>query len=557
MERKELGRSLSNATMQSSMEDILQLGSWQPTWKEHLKACCKPTYQLRKLKNKGAIVVLIYNYLAFTLYNYISRHQPESHKTPYYITWGLTIPLLGWLADVRIGRHNLIQWSVWIMWISFMLATMSSVVASFVTFDTEIITIALLTVASAGFGGHQANVIQYGLDQLQDASTDEITAFISWYVWTSISAGVMIHYTHICIYKQYRILSQLTVCICLTIALIMTFYTKQTLIREPVTQNPFKLVYNVLKHAIKNKRPRCRSAFTYCEDELPSRIDFGKSKYGGPFTTEQVEDVKTFFRLLLLLLFYCSLPTIVIKVDQLMHQIDKLISVQISDMPTQACYLQQFYTNYTTYFIAAVLIPVYEFCVYPILRRHFSWVKSHLKIILGILLQMAGILVLMAFMLNVRHTYLDNYGHNLTLKCIFSEETGALVNTLNREWLMLPDIINAMSLVTSAIGGIELICAQTPYSMRGLMFGAVYGGFSVYASIAYGVTHPFTREPNFWGTGIFSCGFWFLMLNLIALVINSAFLLVIGILYKKRKREDVLPNEQIFAERFYSKQLGL
>ena len=243
------------------------------------------------------------------------------------------------------------------MWIGFMLATVTSVVASFITFDTEIITIALLTVASAGFGGHQANKIQYGLDQLQDASTDEITAFISWYVWTSISAGDMIHYTYICVYKQYRILSKLAVCICLTIALIMTFYTKHILIREPVTQNPFKLVYNVLKHAIKNKHPRCRSAFTYCEDKLPSRIDFAKSKYGGPFTTEQVEDVKTFFRLLLLLLFYCSLPTIVIKVDQLMDQIDKLINVQISDVPTRACYLQQFYTNYTAYYIAAVLIP--------------------------------------------------------------------------------------------------------------------------------------------------------------------------------------------------------
>ena len=67
-----------------------------------------------------------------------------------------------------------------------------------------------------------------------------------------------------------------------------------------MTQNPFKLIYKVIRYAIKQKHPRCRSAFTYCEDELPSRIDFGKSKYGGPFTTEQVEDVKTFLRLLLM-----------------------------------------------------------------------------------------------------------------------------------------------------------------------------------------------------------------------------------------------------------------
>ena len=66
------------------------------------------------------------------------------------------------------------------------------------------------------------------------------------------------------------------------------------LAKEPVTRNPFTLIYKVVRYAIKNKHPQCRSAFTYCEDELPSRIDFSKSKYGGPFTTEQVEDIKTF-----------------------------------------------------------------------------------------------------------------------------------------------------------------------------------------------------------------------------------------------------------------------
>ena len=553
---KNLGSSLSNSTVQSAMEDVIAQGSWQPTWKEHFKACRKPIYQLRKLKNKGAIVVLIHNYFAFILYTYLISEKQSKGKLTSYITWGLTIPLLGWLADVRIGRHNLIRWSIWIMWIGLMLATVSSIIPSFVTTDIEILTTVLHTVAAAGFGGHQANVIQYGLDQLQDASTDEITAFISWYVWTSASAGVLGHHTYICIHEQYRILLKVAACFFLTIALIMTFYTKHILTIEPVTQNPFKLIYNVLKYAIKNKRPRCRSAFTYCEDELPSRIDFGKSKYGGPFTTEQVEDVKTFFRLLPFIFFCCSLPTIVITVDQFTYQMDKLINVQISHVPTQACYLHQFYTGFTTYFTATVLIPIYEFCVYPILRRHFSWMKSHLKILLGLLLQIARILVLMAFTTNVRHTYLNNQGHNLTIKCIFSEKTGALANILNSKWLMLPDIINSLSFTIFVIGGAELICAQTPYSMRGLMFGTVYGGFSVYASIVYGVTHPFMREPNIWGTGIFSCGFWLLSLILFALVISAVFTSILGILYKKRKREDVLPNEQIFAERFYIKQLG-
>ncbi len=57
-------------------------------------------------------------------------------------------------------------------------------------------------------------------------------------------------------------------------------------------------MYRVLKFAAKHKAPLNRSALTYWEEDVPSRMDLGKSKYGGPFTTEQVEDVKTILRLL-------------------------------------------------------------------------------------------------------------------------------------------------------------------------------------------------------------------------------------------------------------------
>ena len=61
-------------------------------------------------------------------------------------------------------------------------------------------------------------------------------------------------------------------------------------------------VYKVLKYAWQHKCPERRSAFTYWEEDIPPRIDLGKSKYGGPFTTEEVEDVKTFISLFFLLL---------------------------------------------------------------------------------------------------------------------------------------------------------------------------------------------------------------------------------------------------------------
>ena len=52
------------------------------------------------------------------------------------------------------------------------------------------------------------------------------------------------------------------------------------------SKNPYKLVYRVLKFAKDHTNPIRCSAFMYCEDELPSRLDVGKEKYGGSFTTE-------------------------------------------------------------------------------------------------------------------------------------------------------------------------------------------------------------------------------------------------------------------------------
>ena len=62
------------------------------------------------------------------------------------------------------------------------------------------------------------------------------------------------------------------------------------------------MIFMVLNFARKHKYPLQRSAFTYCDDERPSRLDFAKERFGGPFTTEKVEDVKTFLRIVVVLI---------------------------------------------------------------------------------------------------------------------------------------------------------------------------------------------------------------------------------------------------------------
>ena len=539
----------------STMEDVLKISGRQST-SPGIMTCCKLSYRMRKLTNRGALIVLMRNMLVSTLFFYFTIHNKAHYHKSFYITWGITVPVIGWLADVRLGRHKVIQWSMWIMWAGFMLATVSSVLVKLVESYTVVhrrLVLALLIIAAGGFGGHQANTIQFGIDQLHDASTDEITSFISWYMWTTISGGVAVNYAFYCTSDKDQLIAKLVVCVCLSAALAMSLLLDGKLIKEPLTQNPFKLVFKVLQYAIKNKRPRQRSAFTYCEDELPSRIDFGKSKYGGPFTTEQVEDVKTLLRLLSVVILGSAMPSCVLTMNDLTNKVNKLIYERISDTPTPTCYLDMFYGT-TTFFSASIAIPVYEFLIYPVLRRYFHWVKSYFKFGLGVLLQIGRAIAFMVIVTVARDNYLEESGHNATIQCIFLEHStgGDLSTVLNSKWLIIPNILDSLSIATLGIGGIEFICAQTPYSMRGLVFGVAYGSVAAFSLIGYGISQAFMTPSSYWGNGKFSCGFWYLLLVLLLLVINGTVLTVLGRWYKMRKREDVLPNEQIFAERYYA-----
>ncbi len=68
-------------------------------------------------------------------------------------------------------------------------------------------------------------------------------------------------------------------------------FAKKWLIIEPKTSHTLNIAYQVLKFAAKHKAPLNRSALIYWEEDVPSRMDLAKSRFGGPFTTEQVEIV--------------------------------------------------------------------------------------------------------------------------------------------------------------------------------------------------------------------------------------------------------------------------
>ena len=533
----------------------------------HTKECFKPRYTPRCVKNKGAILVLVCNYLITSLLHillYTVDRGNQYESIACLLPFGLTLPIAGWLADTRIGRYRVIHYSIWIMWIATVLATASSVMVQFVdgysNINAKLLTV-LLSLTAIGFGGYQANIIQFGLDQLYDASTTEIKSFIVWYAWSLLSAGFINDFVFACLSNKYQPILYLMVCVNVSLAIVLIIFQNRWLIKEePLKGNAIKQAYRVIKYAIKTKRPRQRRAFTYCEDELPSRIDFGMDKYGGPFTIEQVEDVKTCLRLIPIAIVGGALAGSAVIVSYLRDRIsntfttfDENYSNSEPDSLTK-CYYEASFTH-TAYYGAALLIILNECFFYPIFHRLkcYPHIQSMQKVVIGVLIQIVRVSLLLVFEVVSRHNFVQSSGHtNTTVDCLFYANRGSLSDGFDFRLIMIPDFLQSISITMSYIGTFEFLSAQVPYLMKGLMVGVVLCSLFLSGAVWFTLSIPFTKRLSVWGTGTISCGFWHTLLLITTQICCGVVLVLLTRWYKKRKRQDVLPNEHIFAERYYS-----
>ena len=76
-----------------------------------------------------------------------------------------------------------------------------------------------------------------------------------------------------------------------------------------------------------------------------------------------------------------------------------------------------------------------------------------------------------------------------------------------------------------------------------------YGSLVLFLALNKGMLMLHSPSWNF--RIMFICGFWYLLIKLFFLLVIVTVSPIVSLCYKKRKRDDVLPNEQIFAERYY------
>ena len=270
--------------------------------------------------NKGAIVILIWVGLLLAFLPFLTQavHSASdgSENIAHYVHLGflfsfyIILPFLGLLADVKFSRYNFAVISAVLSLIGSLFSMVESLleVGSFefskscdlcknIANGLSYIDNPLHEIATRSFW---LSTILLGLDQLESAGTEKLSSFVWWYYWV-MQLLKLINSTAGCSSPYIPHATFMMSCIhtsCVLVIVVSSCASKRWFIIYQQTNNPLLLVAQVLNYARKHKYPTNRSAFTYWLNDYPPRIDNGKSKYGGPFTEEQVENVKTFFRLL-------------------------------------------------------------------------------------------------------------------------------------------------------------------------------------------------------------------------------------------------------------------
>ena len=510
----------------------------------------------------------------------------------------LLFPIMGWIADVHIPRYKMIK-------LSLILNLLAGVLVFLIIIDIQLeyfpstsfhdflntIGIGTIIIYVASLGIYKANAIQFGLQQLQDASSEILSSFIHWYYWSMNLSSLTLYYVSVPMLLYFRkckinlnsrffhfhgqnlqILGWLfffpvvLMLICVSIGLNVLILSVNKLDVHQVKMNPFKIIFKILQYTWKHKYPERRSAFTYWENKEPSRIDFGKQKYGGPFTNEEVEDMKTFFRLLTLIL---SLFGFFLSDDS--QPLLSLVMHQVG-CPKSTQFLIMFLSpNHIQLLTIIIGVPLYQFLIKKIFIKYVPNLLTRIGIGLILCLIKQLDYPILTYLINTKDQQALSCGvktlesftvesYSATTLCLFANaqvvsDNGTcvpfcpeMITHLDIFYLLLiPQIIEGLSSLLVFMTMLEFICAQAPHTMKGLLIGIWYAMLSIrYMGINF-VTATLDESNN---------SEWCIYGGVKGLCIFMSIVLysVVCKYYHYRERDEVV-NEQAIIEDLYEREL--
>ncbi len=492
--------------------------------------------------------------------------------------WLLFYPLAGYLADVRYGRYKVVRCGVCTMWCGLLIVLVIGVVNAiflpilfFRSLPSLSLNILIAVVNGAlglflllslfiAFSGFLANVIQFGVDQLNDSPSRDSFLFIHWFLFTlyiGISFGKLV-WSAAYVTSYFSLLLFALVLLFLFICIPITFCVakRRWFVIDTGIGNPYKEVARVVGFARRNKIPIQRSAFTFWEDDIPTGLDLGKDKYGGPFTTEQVENVKSFFGIIVLLLsigpFFtadiAAAPFLSILRNHLKLVEDYLDSYPINDR------VGNIFTNggalYPVFLV--IFVPIFLKFIHPLFQKYFPGILRRIGI--GLCLITVSLFCSL-FVDTIGHIIRGDKAASVFGPQIYFNYTRSPVDGTLRippYILIIQEVLVAVAYVFIYGGVFEFICAQSPHSMKGFLIGiffAIKGLFQLIGVL--GIFLPFSS----WWRYTPQAGLVYFLLNIVISVAGVVAFIVAAKRYRYRQRDEDC-NVRKYIEEVYEKDVN-
>ena len=426
------------------------------------------------------------------------------------VSSSIFVPLFGLLADVWIGRYKAILIGIVLCFLSWIIMGIGFIVYQCYSYNQILFSFYCVSgiFQVLGFSSFRANIVQYNIDQLVGASSHELSTIIYWHSTAFPITEVPFLFLQ-CYTDDINYLLLLTFMSSgLSVSLVLVSHSllKHKLENKSLIKNPIKLIVRVLCYARKHKYPENRSALTYWEDKAPSRLDLGKGKYGGPFTEEEVEDVKIVFRILFpIILSVCAFALS----DGTRRW--TVISTSI------ACLI---HTEVPSIIFSLLLTLVYLYLIRGCFGKYISSMLSRMGfgLIFAILVLVSKLIIFSPLFKNHRYVQYE---------------------------MIAPQILYSLCFILVYPVSLEFTIAQSPVQMRGVMVGLWYALWALGFLMNIALKLPFHCQSQYICTSFY----YYLTKSVLVLIILIVFV-ILAKQYKYRVRENEVNIVQIVDDHY-------
>ena len=508
-------------------------------------------HRLPIVKSKKATLVLVWSILmstyevflfrvALLFLSVLNRHPStmimSKGSNDFYSFAFLAYPVGGLIADVCYGRYRTISYGIYLAFSSYILIAIGCILWYVNEIMCQVFLYVGLLVYVLSLAGFRSNIILFNIDQLIGASADKLSTVIYWHNFGRGLSYTCAFFIELWIHSRTQLaITHLTIAgFAIATIVITQNILKHWLDITPQITNPIKLIAKVLNYARKNKYPRSRSALTYWENEVPSRLDLGKEKYGGPFSEEQVEDVKTVLRLIPMLVCLAGMIIAWEISFNLLIQIEPSYG-HFEDIDTFLL------SGGLLGLISTALIFLHQFLMNPCFYKYIHSMLFRIRFGLVI----ASVSSLSYLILYIVWYYQDRFAKDsCTFASISNSTTDALVT--GNYWILVPIVIHSFSFFIIYTSSMEFIIAQSPMNMRGFMIGLWFTTYGTCLLLNNYFYVPFTYLKS----APLGCDFYYFLAKSIVVVFVLVIFLVLAKHYKLRIRENVVNIHEIVEDHY-------